>query len=371
MLVTAVAVLAQPLVRRRNLLLPAAGVVALLVVAVLTIPATRGRLLNGQTLDGRFLQWKLTLDIVRDHPLLGIGPSRYVDVFGQYESTEWIRWAGTRTFPDSPHNWPLQVLVAGGIPLLLAALALGAVVLHRGWRAAQAQPELLGLFAAVVGYGVAMLVNFTIAGSTCLAAFLAGALIAGRIEPTEQREPVWQRHTALGLAGLATVGLFLACVSEVYLQRGMDSVDEARLTPAKEGFATARALRPLDADVAMLQAQALAAMTNTGLPQAARPAEATARDSLDGTPDTYASQVALGVALLAQNRLPEAVEVLDRAVALYPERPAARIQRGIGRFGMRDVEGARADLHKAQALAPKSRTAQRILDIIDQRVGAG
>lgn len=364
-IVAVLTVVGLAVARRRAALLPVVGTLVALLAAVLALPQSRDRLLATGTVHGRGLQWQLTWDLIRDHPMLGVGPSRYVDAFGRYEDRAWVRFTGTTHPPDSPHNWLLQAMVAGGFPLLLLAIAVAVLVIHLGWKRVRETPEMWGTFAAVIGYGVALLANFTIAGSTCLAAFLAGIMLS---EPAGAKEPAWKPRLAMAAAGLACLGLFGACVADVQVQRGVQLASAGHLVAAERAFVAARHFHPGDGDIAMLGAQAMAGMVSNGNAAAAPPAVRLARASLAKTPQTYQSRVALGVALIAQNRLPQAKRDLNTAVRLFPMRPAAYVQRGIARFGLRDVPGARHDLHRAQRLAPHDRTPTHILSAIRERL---
>ena len=96
----------------------------------------------------------------------------------------WQAQVGPANPPDSPHDWVLQAASDGGIPLALLAVALAATVLWRGRRAASGQPSpaedaaFAGMWAGLAGYGVALLFAFTSPGTTPLAAFFGGALVA-------------------------------------------------------------------------------------------------------------------------------------------------------------------------------------------------
>ena len=342
-----------------------------LIGSVLAVPATRDRLLGGRTFDGRLIQWRLTGDLVSDHPLLGVGPSGYQDAFGPYESSEWVAWTGARLVPDSPHSWPLQALVAGGIPLLVIAVALAGLVLTLGVRAVRTAPELTGLLAAVAGYGALLLINFTVAGATCLAAFLAGALVATTAPPTSTAENpslTWLRPVGSGLAAVALLVTVTASLAELDLQQGIDAAARGEIAQARASFDSAHALRPYDSDIDLIAAQALAAPASDGDAAAATAVEEYARSSLRRTPQAYAAQVALGVALVQRERLGAARDVLDTAVNLAPLRAPAYVQRAIARFGLGDLDGARTDLRRAIELAPRDPTAERLLEEINRRV---
>jgi len=364
LLVTVLGLIAIALLHDRRLIRPTVVALLGLAVVVLALPQSRDRLLHSHTISGRWLQWRLSTSMVGDHPFTGYGPSRYVDAFGAHETHKWVKFTGIRTYADSPHNIVLQIMLAGGALLLIVAAVIAALVVIAGLRASRDDALAFGLFIATTGYGVAMLANFTIASSTCLATFLGGALIAERVT-AEEAEPVWRRATIGTLAGVAALALFLGCVSEIALERGMTAVTRGDLSTASSDFATARHLRPLDSDVSMLEAQTLAAAANAGSVPAADQTAVRARASLDHTPDTYASLLALGTALLTQNHPDQALTVFTKLTHDYPMRPDGFVQRGIARFGTGDRAGARKDLEHAHWIAPHYRLPEVVLKRLD------
>lgn len=366
LILTALALLTLAAVRQRRLIPVALGLLVAMVGVALLVPATRDRLLSGTTTSGRVTQWRLTLDLVMDHPWLGIGPSRYVDAFGQYESAKFVRFTGPSTIADSPHQLLLQVAVAGGLPLLVCFLVLLVVLVRRGWAVVREYPEAWGLAAATGGYGLALMANFTAAGPTCLAAFLAGALLAERLPAEAATEPAWRRIAVPVAFGAAAVVFLTSSLSEVLLQEGVDAAGDGQRRNARSHIDSAQRWRPLDRDVSMLGSQAMAGLADGGTRSAAKDAQALAEESLDRTPDAYQARVALGVALISEGELEEAVADLDRAVRLFPRRPDAYVQRAIARYGLRDVEGAIEDLHTAQEIAPRSPVVKRLLAAIGQ-----
>lgn len=335
--------------------------VGLLAVA---LPQIRERLGEGHTITGRLLLWKESLQVGGDRWWLG-APSTFVDKVGRYRDNDWVREVGTSNPPDSPHSWPLQALVAGGVPLLLVAVALAVLVLVLGWRAVRREPDplTLGLLAATVGYGVALLPNFTIAGSTCLAAFLVGCLVA---EPAPRTEPKGLMWATAAVAATGTVVFAMSSAAEVALQDGIEQAARGDSAAAEADFDHAESLRPFDGDLAMLAAQTQAGLADDEVAGAAARAKRWATRSLDRTPDTYASGLALAVAQIHGRQLDAALRTLDRLVALYPTEPGARIQRGLARFGLGDVDGARSDLRRARALNPHNAVPRRLLRKIDE-----
>jgi hypothetical protein len=366
LILTALALLTLAAVRQRRLLSVALGLLVAMLAVAFLVPATRDRLLSGATASGRVTQWRLTLDLVVDHPWLGIGPSRYVDAFGQYESVKFVRFTGPSTLADSPHQLFLQVADAGGLPLLVCFVVLLVLLIRHGWAAVREHPEAWGLAAATGGYGLALMINFTAAGPTCLAAFLAGALLTEQVPPAVATEPVWRRVAQPVVFGLAAVVFLTSSLSEVLLQEGVDAAAHGKRQVARSHIDSAHRWRPLDRDVAMLGSQAMAGLTDSGIGSAAMDTRALAEESLDRTPDAYQARVALGVALISEGDLEEARTDLDRAVRLFPRRPDAYIQRAVARYGLRDVKGALADLHIAQEINPRSAAVKRLLAAIEQ-----
>ncbi|WP_460810368.1 O-antigen ligase family protein [Nocardioides salsibiostraticola] len=355
--------------RRRAAQIIAVAAAALILLAV-ALPGTRERVLGTRTLEGRLIQWKLTGQLVRDHLVSGVGPSGYEDAFGRYESAQWLAWAGAGQVPDSPHSWLLQAAVAGGLPLLLLAVAMAAYVVVVGFQRLRAAPSLLGVYVAVLAYGVSLLINFTAAGPACLAAVLAGALLAAPETSSEARsgsDRVAYRPLVSGVSILALLFTGTASVAELELQRGVEAARQGDTAEATSAIASAGKWRPYDSDIEMIGAQAIAIAASNGDQDAAEEALRLAESSLSRTPDSCSALVAAGVSSLSLDRVEDARRHLDDAVTNCPMRPGAYIQRAIARFGMRDVTGARADLDRALELNPRSRVARRVAAEIDRR----
>jgi hypothetical protein len=365
----------------RWLILPVAGLAAL----VAALPQARDRLFGSVTLEGRFLAWGETMELARDHLIWGVGPSGYSDAIGRYQDAAWVDALGSAEKPDSPHSWPLQALATGGLPLMIAALTLAGVIVFLGWRAVtrsqtgdqskhaespDVQADLaLGLFSGVVAYGLALLISFTTPGTTCLAAFLTGALIS--VSVGRQEEHRWARPVMTVATAVAVVSLVFACLTDVTLRSGADLAAAGRVKEAGKLFARVEQFRPLDSDAHMLASQSLAQQASRGDLRAARMAEEQARASLRATPDSYESAVALGVALITQQRHREAIRVLDAAVADYPYRAPAYTQRAIARLRTGKIRPGLRDLGRAIELRPDDPTPRRILQELRERADAG
>lgn len=303
--------LASLALRRRALVRPLLIAVAGLAAVALSVSGTRDRLLSAQTGNGRLEQWRLTLDLVRDHPWLGLGPSRYVDAVGRHETPEFVRFTGPRTLADSPHDVLLQAAVAGGLPLLVCFVVLAVLVARRALAVVSEHPEAAGVLVAVAAYGVAVLANPTAAGPTCLAAFLTGALVA---EPAPAVERPWPRRGLTAVLAAGALAMACCCVAEVQLGRAVDDARAGHSDDARSALDRAQHWRPWDSDLALVGAEASLASD----PALARDL---AEEALRETPDSFEGLVTLGLAELALGDDQAGQRHLDLAAELFPERP--------------------------------------------------
>jgi O-antigen ligase len=304
---------------------------AVLALGVLALPTTRSRVLSGtqlsqQTVTGRRLLWSETLKLVGDHPLLGVGPSGYVDAIPAYHDRRYEVEIGPANPPDSPHDWLLQAAAAGGPGLVLVALVLVGLVLSRGTKAALEQRAnadgviFAGLLAGLAGYGVALLFYFTGPGTTPLAALFAGALIAA---PPSSLAGAYMRLRGVFVVGytMLTVVLVAAAVAEMPLRSALLQATAGNLAAADHDFHLAHDLRPWDAGIAQIATHAYAVLaleheagaSRFGLPWAVKELDAYP-DSIQALEDGAAIESAAG-------RPAASARLLRRARRLEPENP--------------------------------------------------
>lgn len=336
----------------RRVLVPLAATTAVLLVAMLTLPVTRDRLLDSGTVTGRRLLWGESWELVVDHPWAGVGPSRFVDAIGRYHDDAWVERVGVAAPPDSPHLWLLQAWASGGVVLLVLAVLLAVLVARSGVRRVRADPSSLGLLCAVVGYGIVLLTHFTTPATSCWVMVLLGALVA--VPPSDRTgRGAAVLASSVGLVAVAGAACALLFVrSDVRLLDGVEAAAVGEVQAADEAFEDAFGARLHDGDVAMLAAQALAGPASAGSTEAADSTVVWAERSLRGTPDTFASGLALAVAEVSQGRLGEAERRLDALTERFPTEPQAYTQRSIARFGQGRLDEALADLDEAQRLDP-------------------
>jgi O-antigen ligase len=104
----------------------------------------------------RMVMWKIGADIVRDHPLLGVGPEMIEPSYTAYRQK--YPDAVNRTNPHL-HNVPIQIAAERGIPALLVWLWFIAVAARDLWRQLRR-----GQAPAIAGAGLAAIVAMLGAG---------------------------------------------------------------------------------------------------------------------------------------------------------------------------------------------------------------
>jgi type IV pilus assembly protein PilA len=66
--------------------------------------------------EGRIETWRITLRIIRDHPVFGVGPDELGQVFPSYRTVAFERAEGAGVVADKPHSSLLQWAVETGLP---------------------------------------------------------------------------------------------------------------------------------------------------------------------------------------------------------------------------------------------------------------
>ncbi|WP_146906864.1 O-antigen ligase family protein [Cellulomonas aerilata] len=346
---------------------------AALAAALAAVPATRDRLLrlgdlSGGTVGGRRLLWADAGSLASDHPLLGVGPSGFVDAVAGRHSQAWALQVGSADPPDSPHAWPLQALLAGGMPLLVLAVVLAVTVVRlgaRSWRlsAGTSRADLVpGALAATGGYGLALLTHFTTPGTTPVVALLVGAMVA--TAPAASREPGHGSPAGLGAprgrtsrlvaAGAGVWGLALAAgtAAEVPLAGAVTAAAAGHTERATAGFDAAARLRPWDRDVALIAAQAFHAGSLAGDPASGAAALTWSERALTAAPDSLEAALVHGYARGVVGQVGPARAELDLLTARAPWHPDVRLAAGVLAAQGGDTGAAEEHFRTAARYAP-------------------
>jgi O-antigen ligase len=245
------AVLAMGLWRRMRV--GALAMAAVLVVSALVGGKTLlGRVESATTTEAhssqfRVLTWKGAARMAAAHPLTGTGVGTFGSAFSKYAVAGWTAAA---------HDAYLQTAAETGAPgLILFLIPLGAAALWlframrgaSGWTALLAAGALAGLLAAgahnVVDYG------WTIWAPTAVMWAMVGLGI-GREERANRPLPRWAAVAMLFPLGLTLLGGILMANAAAVADPAI--APESRMSPPERVAAleTARALSPLDADLA-------------------------------------------------------------------------------------------------------------------------
>jgi tetratricopeptide (TPR) repeat protein len=347
------------------------AVVAMGALASMVVPLTRHRLLlqsplSLQTVNGRGYEWSDAWQLIERHPVLGVGPSGFLDASPATQSAAYVRLAES-TQLDSPHSLPLQLAAAGGVVLVIIA-ALLALLTLRGFltqrRDATQRTWTLGVAAALAGWGSCLLTHFTAPGSTPFFLMLAGSLLAERSSTLNHKI---RRRAVAGMAAAAAVLAFLAAVAEVPLRTGLVALHEGRVSQAEGLLAQAHALRPWDPDLNAQIAHALIVQ-----PQPSAPTGTInryllpAQRSLPGDPWVLADR---GLFTAQQGKPAEALPLLDQAIRLAPNDPGIYLLRGQVKAHANDVDGAVKDLRRSAYLSPHDPAPLDVLASVYQRAG--
>lgn len=369
-LVVVAAVIAVVIGGRRQPLVVAVAALAAVAVAF-AIPASRDRLLErsplaAHTAHGRVLLWQESLALLGNHPVLGVGPSGFEVAVQREHDAQWQRDVGPANPPDSPHNWLLQAGAAGGVPLLLLAIAMSvAVVVHarRRMRAGDDSGLAVGAFAGLVGYAVALLAHFTAPGETTYAAVLAGALVATPVGATAVG---WRDRVASAAMALIALLFVFAAVAEIVLRSAFVSAEHGDLQTADRRFHAAQTLRPWDVDIPLVAAHAFAQLSLDNADAARLAADWIADAPATGDPQLLVDEAAVQE---AAGQLARADQLLTAALAADHDDPSILLRRGVVRAEAKNYAGAEGDLLHAASLSPTSPDPWRDLAVVYREQG--
>jgi hypothetical protein len=354
--------------RVRRVALAALGVGA---AAALALPLTRSRLLlqsplSVQTVTGRATEWAETLHMIAAHPLLGVGPSGFVDALPSLQSAQYVRLAGTARL-DSPHSLPLQIVDAGGVILLVIVAAL-VWLLIRNILTLRTDtvdgPWAIGAAAALAGWGTCLLTHFSAPGSTPLFCLLAGSLLA---EPRARPVRVAARRAAAAAAAVLGVALLAAAVAEIPLRQGLLALQSGEGPTAVQDFALARTLRPWDADLDAQIAHALIGQPIPGQPSSV--AEGYLHRAQVAFPQDPWVLSDAGMYAGQKGNLTTALADLDHAHAVAPNDPEVYLIRGQVRERSHNTTGAIADLLASARLTPTNPVPLQVLAGLYRQAG--
>jgi len=347
------------------------AIAAVLLGAAWLAPGTRARLSGttpfaDSTIGGRLLLWQESTALVGTHPVLGVGPSRFVDSIGAFHTTAWAAQVGPYAPPDSPHNVVLQVLAGTGWLGLAGVVAVAVAVAAALWATRPWDPWQAGTVLATTAVAVSYLTSFTDPVTLTVVLLLLG----GAISVPDRADPQRAVRTTGLVAGVAalSLGLWLG---------GTAVVAEFRFSSAVTVTSgTTRALlgvpgvRPWDADLARRVGYSGARLAEAGTvdPDAL---VAMVDDACARLPGSVECLHVLADLKDLGGHHEQALAVLDRALALDPTNVDTILRRGVALGELARYEEAIRAFEQAAELRPDAAEPWEDLAEVYTRQGRG
>ncbi|MDY7103457.1 MAG: O-antigen ligase family protein, partial [Actinomycetota bacterium] len=241
-----------------------AGAGVLLVALVVATPLA-GRLADvaapGGTGRGRVDEWSAAAGVIRDRPVVGVGPEGYRVAVTRHLDEGYASRNGRGDVVDRAHSAPLDVAATAGLPAAAGYVALVGLVARAAIGLNRRRPGTLvaAVGAGTVGFFAAQLVLFPVPELDAVAWLAAGAVLAaagptpGR-GPEQRWPPVAAVAAAVGLVVIAAVVGWRGVSADRSLRTAADLAAEGR-----RGDALAAAGRAVDAGIVDIDATYLAA----------------------------------------------------------------------------------------------------------------
>ena len=342
--------------QRRDVRTVALAFALVSVAFVVVAPGTLSRVTGAdqiatETSSGRLILWQDSARLIVDHPVLGIGPSSFVDRIGSAHTERWAAQVGPANPPDSPHDVVLQAGAAGGVVLVVLLVMLGVLVALAAWRSSRASTLLTGTSAALAGYAAAVLLNFTTPSTTTFACLSAGLVCAVPRSSMRGRTVPWLGAVGVVVTGALAVVLAFAVVGETLVRQADQALAAGRAADAENLWRTVSALRPGDVDIALRHGRALTSAVDAGLvaPGACLGPTGEAVRALPGSSEAATDRAHC---LEVNRRFGEADEVLAGALSRDPVNVDLWLLRGVIAAEKGDTNAAVRHLTRAAELRP-------------------
>jgi len=253
-------------------------------------------------------------------------------------------------------------------------LTLTVLVIVRGIRRARDRgtPDrelVVGSLLALVGFGVALLATFTSPATTILAAFLAGIVVAA--PPCCERIAAVRRTRTARTVLLVvwTTAIIVTTLAELPLEAAISDAAGGNISASVRQFGAARALRPWDADITLIEAQSLTSAASKKGSDAIGQALHWAQIAHAQLPGSVLGAKTLAAAQQFDGQLVSATRTAVALNARAPNDPET-----LARLGMLDAERglftqARAVFGKTVRLDPQDAASWNTLRSVDQKLG--
>ena len=344
----------------------AAGVMT---VAAFAIPTTGSRLtgatpFSSATIHGRLLLWQDTLPLIAASPILGVGPSRFVDALGAFNTPEWAAEVGPYAPPDSPHNLILQVLASAGALGLAAFLAVVILVVVSLWRRRPWDHWQAGAVSALLAVATSYQFSFTDPATTTVALTIVGGALADRV--TESALARWHKARAA-----ATIAWLIAAVTLAGSALSAETRYSAALNsahPDANALVAAADTRPWDPDLAIRIGSSIAALAEQARvsPQPGIPMLTRACTQI---PFSTQCRLTLGDLQTLSGDPASAITTLHQALGDDPSNVDVWLKLGIAQAEAGDAASAENSFKTASALRPSAPEPWQDLAALYRRIG--
>ncbi|MCB1000614.1 MAG: O-antigen ligase family protein [Acidimicrobiales bacterium] len=327
-------------------------------------------------LASRFDEWSLALDVIGNHPLLGVGPEGYrIAAIGAVDAHYEREYGRDLVLPDRAHSGPLDVALDGGLPAAVLYLTLVGWV---AWAVVRRLPTMkvadVGLACGVVAYAVQQLVLFPLAELDALWWLFAGMLVVDRREAPDVPDVTGRgrarRAVGTAAATLATVAFAAGALAVAADRLARSAIAAPALDAAVRDADRAVDLRP---DDLVLRSVAVRVHLERGTLADVDTALDHADAALRWSPlDPIALDDRAGV-LLARAKITGGRDDVDAAlaawrdlVALDPVRARWQIELGRAAALAGDADLARRSWQRALELRPSDPAARALLDALEE-----
>lgn len=351
------------------------GVWAAVLLTVLALPMTRTRLLGQsplsvETLSDRWLMWGTTWNLVLERPLLGYGPSGFMDAMTGAVGPDWYLRAEPGNILDSPHNLVMQVVGSTGLlggAVGLACLGVVMVVSTRSLRHAEgAQLDfLLAAVPALAAGSIGFLTHVSSPNITLMMAVCVGVLCVQPESVTAQ----WQTGVRRTAAAALALFMVLSTVAEAMLYNGHRLAAQGAGESAQAAFESASLLRPWDIDIAVEASESLGRAARDGVPNALESATEWSESALESLPGSARVKENAGMLALVAGDTSSAQTQLSAAAKLAPADPRIRHELARVMVMLGALEAARDHLLVAREAAPESQSTRELLNEVCRGLG--
>ncbi len=230
----------------QTLYLAAVSVIALFTIAGILNRGPLQDLIYGNSVIARKFYWNSALEMAKIEPLRGFGLDSFGDYYRTYRSDEAAIVFGPDAVANSSHNLLLDILVYGGVPLLLSFLAIIFLALRSAYILAVNKKQVDAVGAGLVACWLASIVQSLVSPSQLgLAVWvwsLSGAIIGyqklrheGIEEAKSAKRKILPPQTPVaGVLGLG-IGLLLSVPSlakDVHFRRAVEIQDAKQIINA-------------------------------------------------------------------------------------------------------------------------------------------